>query len=195
MNKSQPKKPSAPSVVPEYIRLNKNPIPIMQVKQEEQVRQREFQMGAKEKMAQNKLNIPRQLKLSGKAEDYWVPADNGTPTPHVSTPQLEEESVKINSTPVFEEEIELPLESEEVEESFMTSPPDDPINKLSLLNSGEFCIMYNGDIISIQRTLTELEEAIDFIIFSADCPIKDVTLDQLSVFKKMNLRAGVLVHD
>jgi hypothetical protein len=186
--------------MPEYVRLGWELDP-MQLRQEEENRRLDFQISLQDKISKerkmNKLNVSKQAKVNGELDLDQIEFDGEEKAtvpdlfwfdPETSNEELDMKEKEIMSGNILDDEIKSP--SEEISDDKLTIQPT-----LLDVKAGQFCLTVRGEIIAVFDSIEEAEEEVDFIIFSNESSFSDVNLEDIAVFKKLKLRAGIVLGE
>lgn len=100
--------------------------------------------------------------------------------------------IEKNVTLDIEQDVSSKDESLEVLEdqaSIQISP------SLTNVEPGNFCLLLRGDIIAISESKDSLLSFIESILFDSDPKFKDITINDLYLFRRLPLKVGVVTVD
>lgn len=63
------------------------------------------------------------------------------------------------------------------------------------LTSEQYCIAVEGNIVFITDDLDQLENMVEYVLFDQESPLGDVSIENIAVFKRLSLKAGVVVKE
>lgn len=131
--------------------------------------------------------FPKQLKVnSGFGHEHtWHP--DPLEENEQSFQELENEERVISSRKFNYNDIPFPQEEEKL------SVEDINSSTLSNLEINRYFISIENEIIFSSPSLLEIEEMLDYILFDADSPLGDVSVEDISVFKKLEVKTGIVV--
>lgn len=187
---------------PEHVKLGldlNNPIKMKENKEAELNRRLEFQIASSERLKKekkmSKLEIPKQIKVASGAsqEHVWLPQTSKLEMDWFDESQSDEglvqEEIEASSGVILDEEIIIPSESGPAE--FEDTKIEDIDLEITDTPIANYCIMIDGGVVAIVDSLEEAERVADFALFSGKPPFESVTLENIAVFKRLNIKAGI----
>lgn len=61
------------------------------------------------------------------------------------------------------------------------------------LTAEQYCISVEGNIVYIADDLEQVENMVEYILFDQESPLGDISIESIAVFKRLALKAGVVV--
>lgn len=99
---------------------------------------------------------------------------------------VDEEAVKVNNEKIAFDEVKLPP-------SIYASPVSVPA--IPTVSADNFYLMVRGKMIHTTSTMEEMEEVIQYYLFSDQTDYSDLTIEDVIVLKKMVAKVGVSLRD
>lgn len=148
--------------------------------------------------------IPRQMQNVNSGfnhEHTWIPTaeyyDEETIPPDAvneelypyegkTNQQLDEESSKVASGSINYDEVKLPQER-------VVKQDNRQYHRLLDLTENQYCIAVDGNIVHISEDLNQIENMVEYILFDSESPLGDVSIESIAVFRRLSLKAGILV--
>ncbi|HVI41870.1 MAG TPA: hypothetical protein VM577_14565 [Anaerovoracaceae bacterium] len=153
----------------------------------------------------NRRSVPKQVMVSSgfSHEHTWHPVakfydEETIPEGQVDMDEFpwqeeEETDENVGAERISYDEVEV--EQRQPMKSGSEAPKSAKYHQLSALEEGEYCIAVDGNIVHISSSLVEIEDMVEYILFDQNSPLGDISVESVSVFKRMSVKAGILVKD
>lgn len=208
---------------PEHVRLGldlHNPIKVKEDKEADLNRRLEFQIAASEKLKKErkmseKIEIPKQLKVSSGSgqEHFWLPGGQDKKAVYFdeklgdkidpnwfeqskSDEQLEQAEMLATTEEILDEDIVFTQEGFDIlQEAAQEVEPEQEGVDLEITDTPalHYCVVVKNKVIAIVDGIEEVESLVDYAVFSGKPPFEATSLDDIAVFQKLNVKAGIVV--
>lgn len=198
-----------------------NPIKIKEDKEAELNRRLEFQIAAserlkKERKMSEKIEIPKQLKVSSGSsqEHFWLPDGQGkTEAAYFdeklsdkansnwfeqskSDEELEQAEILATTEEILDEDIVFTQEGfDALQEAAQDDEPEQEGVDLEIIDTpaSHYCVVVKNKVIAIVDSIEEAESLVDYAVFSGKPPFEATSLEDVAVFQKLSIKAGITV--
>lgn len=103
---------------------------------------------------------------------------------------------EVASTEDYDQDLTDEMNSESKQNKYLKySEIKKSIKNLQSVPVEGYCISVHGNVVYISETLAEVEAMLEYVLFDQKSPLGDVSIEDISVFKKLSIRAGVVVRE